>query len=195
MTLPSNRVRCLALLGVVLLTSGLGDRSAAAGDLFRKKGQLIAVPVAQPAAASSAVLYAVPAQPAQAQVSVLHVPVQQQSLVSVPTYGSVAKSVVQLQQQSPPERTETPSIQITVIEADHPGSSPSPQAAAPSAQASGQVRLQAVAQPQVRLFAVQPQSVTYVTPMVSQGVAVPQASPVQLYYVPAAPKRSWFKSH
>lgn len=190
MRLSSISVRCLTLLGVVLLTPGLVEQSANAGDLFRKKGQLIAVPVAQPAASPS-ILYALPTQPAQ--VSVLHVPAQQ-ALVAVPSYGSVAKSMVQVQQHAPPERADSPSIQITVIEGDssRSRSTPSPQAA-PSHQASGQ--LQGVAQTQVQYVTVQPQSVTYVAPVVSQAVAVPQATPVQLYYVPAAPKRSWFKSH
>ncbi|MEW4566544.1 hypothetical protein AB1L88_01625 [Tautonia sp. JC769] len=193
MTLPSNRIRCLALLGVVFLASGPGEGSAVAGDFFRKKGQLIAVPVAQPAAAPAAVLYALPAQPAQ--VSVVQVPAQQ-ALVAVPTFGGLAKSVVQLQQQVPPERPEAPpSIQITVIEAEQGRSTPSAQAAAPSAQASGQLQLQAVAQPRVQMVTVQPQAVTYLAPVVSQSVAAPQASPVQLYYVPAAPRRSWFKPH
>ncbi|WP_152051082.1 hypothetical protein [Tautonia marina] len=182
MRLSSISVRCLTLLGVVLLTPGLIEQSANAGDLFRKKGQLIAVPVAQPAASPS-ILYALPTQPAQ--VSVLHVPTQQ-ALVAVPSYGSVAKSMVQVQQHAPPERGDSPSIQITVIEGDSSRSTPSPQA-------SGQ--LQGKSQTQVQYFSVQPQSVTYVAPIVSQAVAVPQATPVQIYYVPPAPKRSWFKSH
>ncbi|WP_169974332.1 hypothetical protein [Tautonia rosea] len=188
MTVSSINVRCLALLGVVLLTPLLGHRPTVAGDFFRKKSQLIAVPVAQPVAASS-VLYALPAQPAQ--VSVVQVPAQQ-ALITVPAFGNVAKSVTQGQQQSPPGRGDPPSIQITVIEAEPARTTSTPQAA-PSAQTSTQ--LQGVAQPRVQYVTVQSQSVTTVAPVISHSIAVPQATPVQLYYVPATPRRSWFKSH